>query len=162
VLRPDLPPQQGDTGAPADVRKGLEAAVIELDGQQVDLIYSTLDMGSPADMFDGKRETLARGLAANPFVLEFVFPEPRPIAGLSADFAHMDFTLTARLYGDKDAEGRTYTLEYRDRVPEEPHIEMAFTDPPAAVRKLRLEILQLNPPLDVHIHVREIKFKWLP
>lgn len=158
VVRPDLPPQQGSATA-AETRQGLEATLIELDGQPVDLIYSKLDMGSPADMFDGNRATLARGLEANPFVLEFVFSKPRPIAGLSADFAHMDFTITARLYGDGDAEGRTYTLEYRDRVPEEPHIEMAFENPPAAVRKLRLEILQLNPPLDVHIHVREIKLK---
>lgn len=159
VLRPDLPPQQGGATAATETRQGLEATLIELDGQQADLIYSKLDMGSPADMFDGNRATLARGLEANPFVLEFVFSRPRPISGLSADFAHMDFTITARLYGEGDAEGRTYTLEYRDRVPEEPHIEMAFENPPAAVRKLRLEILQLNPPLDVHIHVREIKLK---
>ena len=161
-LRPDLPPQQAAPEVEATARKGLEATLIELDGQQVDLVYSRLDMGSPADMFDGNRATLARGLEANPFVLEFVFSEPRPIAGLSADFAHMDFVITARVYGDGDAEGRTYTLEYRDRVPDEPHIEMAFEDAPPAVRKLRLEILQLNPPLDVHIHVREIKLRWLP
>ncbi len=161
-LRLDLPPQQAAADGEMAVRKGLEATVLELDGQQIDLVYSRLDMGSPADMFDGNVATLARGLEANPFILEFVFPEPRPVAGLSADFAHMDLMLTAHLYGSGDSEGRVYTQEYRDHGgPNEPHIEMIFEDPPVAVQKLRLEILQLNPPLDVHIHVREIKLRWL-
>ena len=112
-LRPDLPSTTIGAGQIAEARAGLEVTPVELDGQLVDLLYSKLDMGAPANIFDGDVSTLARGLEANPFVLEFPFPEPRPIGGLSADFAHMDF-VTAKLYADAHAEPKLYTQEFRD------------------------------------------------
>ena len=39
-----------------------------------------------------------RNLEANPFVLEFSFPQPRPITGIAADFGSMDLTMTVLLY----------------------------------------------------------------
>jgi hypothetical protein len=99
-----------------------------------------------------------RGLEANPLVFEFTFPEPRPINGLGADFASVDFSLTAKLYADANSEPKTYSETYRG-LPPDPHVDMKFDGAPAAVKKLRLEVLQLNPPQDVHIHVRELKFK---
>ena len=156
-LRPDLPPPSAGTGQPAQVETGLNAARLEIGGQAVDLVYSKLDMGRPEDLFDGDVATLARGLEANPFVLEFIYPEPRPIRGLSADFASMDFIVTAKLFADERAEPQVYTQEFRG-LPPDPHIEMAFAGAPATVRKLRLEVQQLQPPAEVHIHVREVKF----
>ena len=157
-LRPDLPPPSAGTGQTAESVTGLDAAPVEVDGQTVDLVYSKLDMGRPEDMFDGDVSTLARGLEANPFVLEFHFPEPRSIRGLSAAFASMDFVVTAKLFADEHAEPKVYTQEFRG-LPPDPQIEMAFDDAPSTVRKLRLEVLQLQPPTDVHIHVRELKFR---
>jgi 4-amino-4-deoxy-L-arabinose transferase-like glycosyltransferase len=157
-LRPDLPPPSAGTGQIAESVTGLDAAPVEVDGQTVDLVYSKLDMGRPEDIFDGDVSTLARGLEANPFVLEFHFPEPRSIRGLSATFASMDFVVTAKLFADEHAEPKVYTQEFRG-LPPDPQIEMAFDDAPSTVRKLRLEVLQLQPPTDVHIHVRELKFR---
>jgi 4-amino-4-deoxy-L-arabinose transferase-like glycosyltransferase len=157
-LRPDLPSTTIGAGQIAEARAGLEVTPVELDGQLVDLLYSKLDMGAPANIFDGDVSTLARGLEANPFVLEFVFPEPRPIGGLSADFAHMDFVVTAKLYADENTEPKLYVQEFRGQ-PGDPHINMTFDGAPPAVKSLRLELLQLDPPQDVHIHVRELKFK---
>jgi hypothetical protein len=131
---------------------------VDVDGQTVDLVYSKLDMGAPADLFDGDVSTLAPGLEANPFVLEFHFPEPRSVRGLSAAFASMDFVVTAKLFADEHAEPQVYTQEFRG-LPPDPQIEMTFDDAPSTVRKLRLEVLQLQPPTDVHIHVRELKFR---
>ena len=155
-LRPDLPPPSAATSQPGQVETGLNAARLEIGGQAVDLVYSKLDMGRPDDLFDGDVATLARGLEANPFVLEFNYPEPRPIRGLSADFASMDFIVTAKLFADERAEPQVYTQEFRG-LPPDPHIEMAFAGAPATVRKLRLEVQQLQSPADVHIHVREVK-----
>ena len=70
----------------------------------------------------------------------------------------MDFIVTAKLFADERAEPQVYTQEFRG-LPPDPHIEMAFNDAPATVRKLRLEVLQLQPPADVHIHVREVKLR---
>ncbi len=157
-LRPDLPPLASDVEGAAQSSARLEVASVEVDGQRVDLLYSKLDMGAPGDIFDGNVATLARGLEDNPFILDFVFAEPRSIRGLIADFANMDFVVTARLYVELDSTPQVYRQEYRG-LPGDPHIEMDFETPPDTVRRLRLEILQLNPPLDVHIHVRELKFK---
>ena len=157
-LRPDLPPPSAGTGQTVESVTGLDAAPVDVDGQTVDLVYSKLDMGAPADLFDGDVSTLARGLEANPFVLEFHFPEPRSIRGLSAAFASMDFVVTAKLFADEHAEPKVYTQEFRG-LPPDPQIDMAFDDAPSTVRKLRLEVLQLQPPTDVHIHVRELKFR---
>ncbi len=82
-----------------------ETAVI--DGQTVEVTHSQFDMGLLPNVFDGDTFTLVRGLEANPLIMEFTFPEPRKITGLAADFASMDFTLTAKLYAEdgRGAEG---------------------------------------------------------
>jgi hypothetical protein len=131
---------------------------VTIDGQVVQLTHSQLDMGAPQNIFDGDTFTLVRGLEANPLVFEFTFPEPRKISGLSTDFASMDFALTARLYADENSAPAVYSQEFRG-LPPDPHAEMTFDGAPDAVKKLRLEVLQLNAPQDVHIHVRELKFK---
>ncbi len=131
---------------------------IELDGQLVQVSHSIFDGGQLRDLFDGDTYTLARGLEANPLVVELTFPEPRKITGLGADFGSMDFALTARLYEDGNPEPLVYSESYTSLSPD-PHIELAFPAAPAAVKKVRLEVLQHNAPQDVHVHVRELKFR---
>ena len=131
---------------------------VTIDGQTVQVLHSQLDMGTPANMFDGDTFTLVRGLEANPLVFEFTFPEPRPITGLGADFASMDFTLTAKLYADANSDPKVYAETYRG-LPPDPHVDMTFDGAPPLVQKIRLEVEQLNPGNDVHIHVRELNFK---
>ena len=70
----------------------------------------------------------------------------------------MDFIITAKLFADAHAEPKVYTQEFRD-PPSEPHIEMEFDDAPSVVEKVRLQVQQLEPPADVHIHVREVKLR---
>ena len=131
---------------------------VDIGGQSVRITHSQLDMGQPSDLFDGDTFTLVRGLEANPLVFEFTFPEPRPITGLGADFASMDFTLTAKLFADANSEPKVYSETFRG-LPPDPHVEMAFDGAPALVKKIRLEAQQLNPGNEVHIHVRELEFR---
>lgn len=130
----------------------------ELDGQLVQVSHSIFDAGQLRDLFDGDAFTLARGLEANPLVLDFTFPEPRALNGLRATFGTMDFTLTARLYEDGAGEPRVYSETYRG-LPPDPTVELRFDQGPASVSRLRLEVLQLNPGPEVHIHVRELEFR---
>ena len=69
----------------------------------------------------------------------------------------MDFIVTAKLFADESAEPQIYAQEFRG-LPSDPHIEMAFVGAPATIRKLHLEVQQLQPPADVHIHIRDVKF----
>ncbi|OQA45284.1 MAG: hypothetical protein BWY52_01347 [Chloroflexi bacterium ADurb.Bin325] len=131
---------------------------VVVDGQLVEVMHSPLDVGRLEDLFDGETFTLVRGLAANPLVFDFTFPAPRAINGLAADFGSMDFRLTVRLYADAAGEPVVYTEEYRGQPPD-PHITMTFPDAPSQVVRVRIEIEQLNPPVDVHIHVREFRFE---
>ena len=130
---------------------------VTVDGQIVQLLHSQLDIGAPVNLFDGDTFTLVRGLEANPLVFEFTFPEPRKITGLGADFASMDFALTVKLYADENSDPKVYSQEFRG-LPPDPHADMTFDGAPETVKKLRLEVLQLNAPQEAHIHVRELKF----
>lgn len=131
---------------------------IEIDGQMVQVSHSIFDGGQLRDLFDGDAFTLARGLEANPLIVELAFPQPRPLKGLTADFGSMDFTLTAKLYPEGSEEPVVYSEAYRG-LPPDPHVELAFDKGPAAVSRLRLEILQLNAGDEAHVHVRELKLR---
>ena len=131
---------------------------VTIAGQMVQVLHSQLDMGTPSNLFDGDTFTLVRGLEANPLVFEFSFPEPRPISGLAADFASMDFILTAKLYADANSEPKVYSETYLG-LPPDPRVDMTFDGAPPAVEKIRLEVEQLAPGNDVHIHVRELDLK---
>jgi hypothetical protein len=145
----------------ADEKAARSKPVVEqvaIDGQQMQVSHSQFDAGQLRDLFDGDTFTLARGLEANPLVLEFTFPQPRPMTGLEATFGSMDLTLTARLYADGATEPVTYSQTFRG-LPPDPKVELAFDRGPSSVKKLRLEVLQLNAGQEVHIHVRELKFR---
>jgi hypothetical protein len=121
------------------------------------ITHSRLDMGKPQDMFDGDTFTLARGESANPFVIELAFDPPRPMTGVDVVTARMDFALKAVVTG-QDGKTQTYAGDYRG-LPGEPLASMFFRGAPKDVTRLRLEITQLDPPEDVHIHVREVTIK---
>jgi hypothetical protein len=137
---------------------GLEIEDVTLNDETIKMTYSSLDMGYAEDVFDRDTRTLIRGLQANPFVLDFVFPAPRPVMGLVMDFGGMDFELRVQVYGEGDAEPVVYESEYRNQPPE-PHVELNFTSGPALVSRIYIEIEQFNPPDEPHIHVREVLFK---
>jgi len=131
---------------------------VEIDGQMVRVRHSRFDMGQAHHMFDGDRFTLARGLEANPLVIELMFPEPRIVSGLTADFASMDFTLSIGLYEDGSEEPVSYTKTYRG-LPSDPHIEIDFERGPHTVSRMRLEIKNLQAGDTAHIHVRELALR---
>jgi hypothetical protein len=136
----------------------LETEDVTLNAETITMTYSSLDMGQAEDVFDRDKKTLIRGSQANPFVLDFVFPVPKPITGLAMDFGGMDFDLRVQVYGDGDSEPVLYESEYRNQPPE-PHVELEFTSGPALVSRIYIEIEQFNPPDEPHIHVREVLFK---
>ncbi len=133
-------------------------AQFELDGQPVTISHSQFDIGQLSDLFDGDAFTLARGLEANPLVLDFTFSQPRQINGLTAVFGSMDFSLTARLYAAGSSEPQVYERAFSG-LPPDPTVEMAFDRGPQAVSRVRLEVFHLNAGEEVHIHVREITFR---
>lgn len=131
---------------------------VELDGQTVRVRHSRFDMGQARDMFDGDRFTLARGLEANPLMIELIFPQPRVVTGLTADFATMDFTWTIELYEEGAEAPVTYTETYRG-LPSDPHVELNFDRGPHKVSKIRIQIKNLKAGDVAKIHVRELRLR---
>lgn len=61
-------------------RARLLTDTITMDGEVVTVKHLALDSGQIQNAFDGNDATVARGLNANPFVLELTYPAPRPVS----------------------------------------------------------------------------------
>ena len=140
------------------VPAGLIADDISLGHQTIRMIHSPLDIGQAKDVFDNNIATLMRGVNVNPFILDIEFSQPQTIRGLMMDFGRMDFVMRVQVYGTDSSKPVSYQGEYRQQ-PSIPHMDMNFVGGPKQVRRIYIEIEQLNPPAEVHIHVREVVFK---
>ena len=140
-------------------RRQLVVETIPLDDQPVRIAHSLFDAGQLANLFDGIPFTLARGMEANPLILEFEFAEPRAIRSIAGFFGRMNFQLTALAYPEDSELPVRYSMTYIN-LPGEPQIEMPLDRGPRRVTRLRLEILDRDAGEMAHIHVRELKFRY--
>jgi hypothetical protein len=138
-----------------EARRQLVEAEVEIDGQKARLLHSQTDMGLPAQMFDGDRYTLLRGLDANPFILDFYFSSPRTVSSLRAEFGMVDLALTVQLYTQPDAEPAIYRQTF-NKPAGEAGIEMPLDQTSQSFTRLRLEILNIFSGETANIHIREL------
>jgi hypothetical protein len=144
--------------ADEEERNRVVETTVTLEGEPLTLRHSLIDMGNPQNIFDGDPETLMRGKVANPFVMEFVFPEPRTIATLALRVRAKRFTLTLTGTPAEGEETYSYTQNY-EGLPLDPHIEYAFPDGPLTLEQLRVEIYNPRDGITSHIHVWEVEFE---
>lgn len=142
--------------AEKEERKKLLETDLSIDGQMVHLLYSRIDMGEPKNMFDGDHFTLMRGLEANPFILELIFPQPRTVSGLDVDFGMADIQLTAQLYAQGSAQPVSYQVS-RDPKSNDPNFSMKFENGPQMVSKIHFEFLNTATGETANIHIFELK-----
>ncbi len=126
-----------------------------VDGHLVEISHSKWDGGQTADLFDTNPSTLARTENANPAVLEFRLPEPRPIRGISVTLGGTDYTLTVTLHPQGGGPAKAYTKEFR-QMKADPTLELDFDGAATPIESLRVEIQDVNGG-DGHIHIRTIK-----
>ena len=141
-----------------EARKALVEESTSLNGIDLLVRHSLHDMGNLEAIFDNDHFTLLRGLEANPFILELNFSSPLDIYGFQADFANMDFTITAMLESSM-GDYAEYSETFRG-IPGDPHIEMLFENPPASVDRVRIEIFSHTHGESAHIHIRELELLW--
>jgi hypothetical protein len=143
--------------ADQEARRQLVADQVEVGGEVITVRHSTFDGGRAMHLFDRNRATLARGMEANPLILELEFPTPRPLAGLTADFGAMDLELNVVLTGLADG-----TVPYQltvGNVVVDPQVDLTFDRGPALVTKARLEVGDLRAGERANVHVREIALR---
>lgn len=119
--------------------------------------HSVLDMGQIQSIFDGRAETLIRGMEANPFILELGFPRPRPLRRIRMDIGRMDNVIIGVEVTGRDGKPARYESAYSYRR-EKPRFELTLPEPVTAQR-LRFDIRDLNAGEITHIHVFELELE---
>lgn len=140
--------------------RAARAALVEetmvIGGQTTVVAHSQFDIGSIADLFDGDPATLARGLEANPLVLELRFPTPQPVSSIELILGSMDLDLTVTVT-TPDGTTNTYSQQYRG-LPSDPSITLNLPQTLTATT-IRMAILQVGAGEPAHVHVREVRWR---
>jgi hypothetical protein len=144
--------------AEREARRQLVTAQVPWQGETLIVRHSQTSAGEAAYLFDGKSDTLLRGLEANPFILEVEFPSPRPLAGMAVQLGSMAADLHVTLTGLTDDEMARYeTTEPGTR--QDPVVTLAFDHGPPLVSKVHLETKDLRQGDTAQIHIREVTFR---
>jgi hypothetical protein len=137
-------------------RRQLLEESIPIDGETVITRHSQFDIGRIQDVFDGRPETLARTVSANPALIEIIYPTPHRLTGLILTSASRNFRLTVQLFTDETTAPITYTQTYLNQPPD-PTVTLNFDPAPALVKKIHLELQDTDDGEEAHLHIREIK-----
>ena len=129
---------------------------IDIHGQSVIVEYPFIDMGDLHHAFDGDPFTMIRVYEANPARFVFEFLTPTTIHGIRTTTVSMDLMLCAEAITDDGEEIEQICQEYAN-LPDDPTVELPFSDPWSRVTHLELEITAQVPADPVNIHVREIE-----
>jgi hypothetical protein len=138
-------------------RKSLQVGEIILQGEQVVVHYSLLDMGTIQHIFDGDLDTVARTLEANPFIIELTFPEARVMSGYTITTGSAKVRVTATLITGAEGEMPTYTDSFQGTI-SEPGLTVTF-DQSVMVKAIQFEIQELGVGEPAHVHVWEIEVR---
>lgn len=142
--------------AEAEARRQPVEETIDLDGELVTVVHSRFDAGGLGDLFDHDRFSLARGLEANPLVIELRYPTPHTFSAVELDLGSMaSFAVTATLTPAAGGDPRVYAQTYNG-LANDPHIRLVFDGAPPPVSVVRLEIKNLLEGDRSQIHVRDV------
>jgi hypothetical protein len=126
-----------------------------VDGHLTEVSHSKWDAGQTSDLFDEDTKTMARTEKANPAILEFRLPTPRPVRGISITTGGTDYAVTATLHPQGGGAPKTYTKEFLQMKPD-PTLELAFDTGATPIESIRVEIKDVRGG-DGHIHIRTVK-----
>ncbi len=141
----------------AEERSALQEGEVMIDGDPVHVAYSLLDMGTIDLLFDGNKQSVARTLEANPFIIELTFPEARTFSGYKMFLGSADMRVTSLFYPAEGGEPYQSVADF-DGSPSNPELEVDFGESVIA-QKVRFEVLQPYSGVPSNVHVWEIEFK---
>ncbi len=151
------PQAAGLFAAERDARRQLQQETASAGGQPVIVLHSKTDMGSAADLFDGRFETVFRGFEANPFVMEFLFPSARAISRIDLSLSRMNCEISIEI---TPAQGGAPVV-LRRTLREPPGDSTQEFPLPALVRTSRIRITVRETDLEepAHIEIRDVAFR---
>ncbi|MGB8644528.1 MAG: glycosyltransferase family 39 protein [Anaerolineae bacterium] len=147
-----------------EVQRQLLTESVTIDGQKATVAHTKFDIGNLQAIFDGDLKTVARGVEANPLVLDIQFATPRQIQKLSAYFGKANVHLLARAYSADGGDPTVYEQDYNyinitTEIPAGQVAELALDKGPAKISRLRVEITYTNSDETAHVHVFDMKFQ---
>ncbi len=145
--------------AEAEARKLPVVEEVEVDGQTVTFTHSLFDMGTAAHLLDNDPFTLARGMEANPLLLQIDFSTPRDITAVNLTTGTMDlFTLTVNAYTSVDGEPVTVSRQFANAGPD-PSMQMELPEVDGPIVRLSIVIFDELSGEHANIHVRELSLE---
>jgi hypothetical protein len=141
--------------AEAEERRRPVQEEVTINGETVTMLHSRFDMGQASNLFDGDVHTLVRTAEANPAIIDLIFPQPRPLSGVTVSTGSMNLALTVRLSDARDTELAAYSQTYSD-LPLDPTVDLAFAGAPIMAKKIHIEIRNVNAGEPANVHIREI------
>ena len=142
---------------PTGVASPLKTTTAQLDGSEIEFSYSALDIGQLENALDNNPETLMRGAADNPFIIEMNFAQPRKLSGIALTTATMHDVGFYVTFTQEDGNITSAELVSKD-LPTDPRVVLKIEGGPQTITHIRIEIMdQRAPPGEgFHTHVREI------
>ncbi|MBG0770613.1 MAG: glycosyltransferase family 39 protein [Anaerolineaceae bacterium] len=139
-----------------EARQALVTSELLLNGQQVTVANSVLDMNEIGHAFDGDPTTLIRTLEANPLKIVLSFPEPTSLqsATLLIGGPPTRITVIALLEGEELAA----LSEEVGQAPVTREVNLTFADE-LTVDEIRIEVLSVNDGDVSHVHLWEVTLR---
>lgn len=126
------------------------------DGEEVQVEYSTLDLGEILHIFDGDQSTLARSWEANPLRLIIHFHEPRLVSQLLLRVGGEPTRVEAQIWAD-GAEV-PIILEVEVKEASDPRFVELDLPEATAVDWAEVRVFNLNNSEPAHVHLWELQF----
>ena len=135
----------------------LQPGFVTINGAQVSVKYSKLDMGSIQNAFDGDSNTLIRSFEANPLVIQLTFPQTQSMSGVTVRVGRVASRVTVQL----QVEGQDTPVTFSQEVPSTPLPKDVILNfgTTLQVKFVQLEALSVNDTQPAHIHLWEVTFK---
>ena len=131
-----------------------------LDEAPVAVYHSALDMGQVSDIFDGNQESLMRGAADNPLVVEIHFEQLRSLSALDVTIAATThFSVNVLVTYDDDTT-TAVSGEYSEQsLDPTVTLELPVSDKFVKILRIEIEDVRDKPAEGYHVHVREISVR---
>jgi hypothetical protein len=130
---------------------------ITLDGENVGVGYSMLDVGPIDHAFDGDPNTLVKGAEANPLTIELDFPQARKLSGITVRVGSEPVKITAYVTTGDGSQ----PLQFSTEAGEANGYKEVALDFGAAItaQSLRIEVQDVLVPEPTNVHVWEITLR---
>ena len=130
--------------------------VVLQDGEEVEVAYSTLDMGEIFHIFDGDRSTLARTWEANPLRIVVTFKQPRPVEKivLRVGGEATKIEVLARVDGENDP----IKLEQELEAVADPRFTELELPEMVLIKSVEVRVYNMNNSEPAHVHLWELQF----